>query len=620
MKTYSFWSNLRFAYGPVWREKRRYIWDMLGEILLSVSVPLAGSALSSLVILLLGNDISVWTLAVVILSAFGGYALLNAVQTYISNRHAAQNIEVRWELFIMERIQKTLNMPLQQWEGAEARLLEQKAWMASCNNWDGIEGFFRYGTKLGIGLFGLLVYSVIAGSIHPLILLLLLGLSLVSAWINGLSQRYYNKMKDRLAADYITMEYLDHVVDDLPGGKDIRIFGLKKWLIGKYDMAITDTRKCNARQHMLGFIGLSAETTFDAARSLICYLYLIHQLQNGMSVAEFVFFLGIIGGFSSWFAQVSDNLVQMRLCSESVSDIRRYMDLELEESREKRIPKNDFASIEVVFDHVTFQYEGSQSLVLKDVSFTIHAGEHKALVGLNGAGKSTLVKLISGLYLPTGGTIYVNGIDTRELNREAYYRHQSAVFQEAFATAYTIGENISMEETWDEKQAWNSLKAAGLENKIKSFPEQLHTYLGKDLSQQGISLSGGEKQKLLLARALYRNPSLILLDEPTAALDAIAESEIYETYNRTLREKTALFISHRLASTRFCDEIILLADGIIAERGTHEELMEKKGMYWELFEVQSKYYAEKSSKGGMNDVNERNVEVSDFSDEGLSCD
>ena len=146
MKTYSFWSNLRFAYGPVWREKRRYIWDMLGEILLSVSVPLAGSALSSLVILLLGNDISVWTLAVVILSAFGGYALLNAVQTYISNRHAAQNIEVRWELFIMERIQKTLNMPLQQWEGAEARLLEQKAWMAYFKNWDGFERFCGYGT------------------------------------------------------------------------------------------------------------------------------------------------------------------------------------------------------------------------------------------------------------------------------------------------------------------------------------------------------------------------------------------------------------------------------------------------------------------------------------------
>lgn len=176
------------------------------------------------------------------------------------------------------------------------------------------------------------------------------------------------------------------------------------------------------------------------------------------------------------------------------------------------------------------------------------------------------------------------------LNKEAYFKHQAAVFQEAFITAYSIAENVAMEEEWDEKRVWESLSQVGLYEKVKGLDKQLETYLGKDLSQEGISLSGGETQKLLLARAIYRNPALVVLDEPTAALDALAEAEVYELYAHTLRERTALFISHRLASTRFCDEIILLADGKIAECGTHDALMEKQGIYYELFKVQSKYY------------------------------
>ena len=236
--------------------------------------------------------------------------------------------------------------------------------------------------------------------------------------------------------------------------------------------------------------------------------------------------------------------------------------------------------------------------MLNDISFSLKSGEHKALVGLNGAGKSTLVKLISGLYLPTKGTVYVNGIDTRELDRDAYYRHESAVFQDTFTLAYSVAENVALNEQWNEEKVWECLEKAGLSQKVTALPQGLSTNLGKELSQDGVRLSGGETQKLLLARALYRDPSIILLDEPTAALDALAESEIYEIYNRTLADITALFISHRLASTHFCEEILLLSDGRIAECGSHEELMEQKGKYYELFLVQSKYYGE----GGAADV------------------
>ena len=161
--------------------------------------------------------------------------------------------------------------------------------------------------------------------------------------------------------------------------------------------------------------------------------------------------------------------------------------------------------------------------MLKDVSFTIHQGERLALVGLNGAGKSTIVKLISGLYLPTNGAVYVNGIDTRELDRKAYMHHVAAIFQNPFIMSYTVGENVTLSGEWDEERLWNVLEKAGVAEKISSLPDGLYTYFGKDVSEDGIMLSGGQIQKLLLARALYHSPKLSLLDEPTAALDALAE-------------------------------------------------------------------------------------------------
>ena len=492
---------------------------------------------------------------------------------------------------------KICEIPQEQYEDPELKLLQEKACNAVSYNNAGVEGLLRAVSAFGTGVLGLFVYMVIAGSIHPMILLLLFGLSVIGAFCNSLPDWYENKIRDENARDEMTMQYIDRLSDDAISGKDIRVFGLKKWIIGKYGIAIKNTRRRNAKKNIIAFAGKSLETILTAGRDLICYLYLISQLKNGMSLTMFVFYLGIIGGFSAWFAQVSDSFAKMKYCSVHITDFRNFLNLG-EDAGEKKIPQNQFKTVKVVFDHVTFCYKGAEKPVLNDISFSLKSGEHKALVGLNGAGKSTLVKLISGLYLPTEGTVYVNGIDTRELDREAYYRHESAVFQDTFTLAYSVAENVALNEQWDEEKVWECLEKAGLSQKVTALPQGLSTNLGKELSQDGVRLSGGETQKLLLARALYRDPSIILLDEPTAALDALAESEIYEIYNRTLADITALFISHRLASTRFCEEILLMSDGRIAECGSHEELMEQKGKYYELFLVQSKYYGE----GGAADV------------------
>lgn len=594
-KKYTLWSNFKFVFTPIWKEKRTYIRDMTAGIILSAIVPVIGSMLSALVVGLLGKNLSRETVIAAILSAFVGYALVNAADTYIRQKHVYHHIEVRSQLFMRPFTRKICEIPQAQYEDPELKLLREKASIAICYNNAGVEGFLRAASALGTGLLGLFVYMVIAGSVHLVILVLLFVLSVIGALCNSLPDWYENKIRDENAKDEMTMQYIDRLNDDAVSGKDIRVFGLKNWIVGKYGKAIQNTRRRNAKKNSIAFAGKALETILTAGRDLICYLYLIDQLKNGMSLTMFVFYLGIIGGFSAWFAQVSDSFAKMKYCNVHITDFRNFLNLGEDEGG-KKIPQNQFETVEVVFDHVTFCYKGAEKPVLEDVSFSLKSGEHKALVGLNGAGKSTLVKLISGLYLPTKGTVYVNGVDTRNLDRKAYYRHEAAVFQDTFTLTYSMAENVALSEQWDEKKVWNCLEQAGLAGKVKALPKGLSTNLGKELSQIGVRLSGGETQKLLLARALYRNPSIILLDEPTAALDALAESEIYEIYNETLADVTALFISHRLASTRFCEEILFLSDGKITECGSHEELMERKGKYYELFLVQSKYYEEEGAE------------------------
>ena len=320
--------------------------------------------------------------------------------TYIRQKHVYHHIEVRSQLFMRQFTKKICEIPQEQYEDPELKLLQEKACNAVSYNNAGVEGLLRAVSAFGTGVLGLFVYMVIAGSIHPVILLLLFGLSVIGAFCNSLPDWYENKIRDENARDEMTMQYIDRLSDDAISGKDIRVFGLKKWIIGKYGIAIKNTRRRNAKKNSIAFAGKSLETILTAGRDLICYLYLISQLKNGMSLTMFVFYLGIIGGFSTWFAQVSDSFAKMKYCSVHITNFRNFLNLG-EDAGEKKIPQNQFKTVKVVFDHVTFCYKGAEKPVLNDISFSLKSGEHKALVGLNGAGKSTLVKLISGLYLPT---------------------------------------------------------------------------------------------------------------------------------------------------------------------------------------------------------------------------
>ena len=228
------------------------------------------------------------------------------------------------------------------------------------------------------------------------------------------------------------------------------------------------------------------------------------------------------------------------------------------------------------------------------MNLKIEAGEKIALVGDNGVGKSTLIKVLSGLFREFEGDLLIGGKDIRKISDESLFSLFSIVFQDVNLLSYTVAENIAGKENEiDRAKVWSVLEQVGLKSKVEALPNNLDQLIHKYIDKNGLELSGGEMQKMGIARALYKKSKIFILDEPTAALDALAEKEIYEQFNKIANNRTTIFISHRLASTKFCDRIILLGSEGILEQGTHEELMNLKGRYFEMFTLQGKYYQER---------------------------
>ncbi len=595
---HSMLDNFIFLFADVFRENPVYPVMMLLEAVTFVAMPIIASAASSAVVSMLGDGMSLPVIIGMTMSLFAVYGLTAWLYTYVQRRNTNRFVFMRLSYYFFGIYRKLLDISLEDYENDKVRNKLEKALDAVSGNLQGTEGMIRNFEALLTNVLGLIVYAFIVGGINVRLMLLLLLMAFISAVASEISNKVNIKAEERIAGNARVARYIDNLVDDTAGGKDIRVFGLSDWLIGKYDKAIKDSRRANRPYYAARMAADIVELVLAAVRDLVCYLYLIEQLKSGMQIGEFVFYLGLVGGFAAWVSQITRTYSECRLNSHRVDNYREGLDLKKGLEDKGVVPENNFDNIDVEFDHVCYRYPGTDKDVLHDVSFKLTNGEHIALVGLNGAGKSTISKLMAGLYMPTKGIVYINGVDTRKLNLARYNENIAAISQKPLSLSCTIADNVALKEEIDEVMVKEVLEKAGLAKKIASLEKGIWTYLGKDISEDGISLSGGEYQKLFLARVLYRRPKLVLLDEPTAALDAIAENEVYESYNSTLKDKSMLFISHRLASTRFCDGIILLENGCVREQGTHDELMQKNGLYAQLFEVQSKYYRDKQENGG----------------------
>lgn len=326
------------------------------------------------------------------------------------------------------------------------------------------------------------------------------------------------------------------------------------------------------------------------------YAVLISAFWQGrMSAGDLLIYLAMISTFGTWLGGIVEYYSAVDEGSLALTDIREYLEHEDGVQKGNRdVAPIPTEAVSISLKDVCYRFEENGKNVVDHISLEVAAGERIAVVGMNGAGKTTLTKLISGLFTPVEGEIRLGGVSQERFDKREYYRIFSSIFQDIHFLPLSIGTNITLKqkEEWDVPRLQECVEKAGLAEKIASLEKGLDTPLIKNVNEDACELSGGQKQKLLLARALYKNAPVLILDEPTAALDPIAENELYLQYRDLTAGKTSFFISHRFASTRFCDRILLLEDGRICEMGTHEELMKLGGRYAQMYEVQSRYFRE----------------------------
>lgn len=595
---YSLASNYQYVYKNMWDYSKALFGYGFAEILFNVLTPFGYVIIPSIVVDLLVKRVSIPLFISTLIIVFLSYGLIAGVNSFLVSRNRMQYINIRCDKFWIELCSKCLYMDFQLMEREKVRENLEKAMdCLSGNNW-GMEGFMHKNISLVSNILGLITYACIISLVHPVILVLLFIISVLQMLVFNRAKKYEHNKKDAMIKNEITQRYLQEQAFDLKAGKDIRLYQLNHLINRVYRNANLEMKRIKTRIRSFYYLNDVVGIILRFLRDGVCYGYLIYLLIHGLPVSHFVLYLGVVSGFASWFTKITEDCAEIGRYHLAICDYRRFIETEdiFSHKGGKELNTYDMA-LEVVFDHVSFRYEGAGEDVLKDVSFCIKKGEKLALVGINGAGKTTIVKLMCGFYKPTGGRILINGIDTKELNIDQYFKQIAVVFQDAFTISFTIAENISgfAREQLNREKVERVMGLSGLNNKIKLLDKGMDTFLNKDVDDSGIQLSGGELQKLMLARALYKDAKLLILDEPTAALDSIAESELYENYERLLKGRTSLFISHRLASTRFCNNIIFLENGRIVEEGSHEKLMNLGGSYAGMFQVQSKYYKEEQN-------------------------
>jgi ABC-type bacteriocin/lantibiotic exporter with double-glycine peptidase domain len=313
-----------------------------------------------------------------------------------------------------------------------------------------------------------------------------------------------------------------------------------------------------------------------------------------MTLGDFVFIFAAIGALAGWVSGILTAAADISKASIELGDIQEKQDFpdKMNTGAGIRLPSAEELPPSIELKNISYTYPNAEKPTLRDINVRIEAGQNIAIVGANGAGKTTLIKLISGMYIPTEGEVELADKPVKEYNRDEYYSLFSAVYQDIYLLASSISENISQAkpEHTDKEKIMRCLELSGLIKKTDSLPDKESTLLVRSVHPDAIELSGGEKQKLAMARALYKDAPVLILDEPTAALDPLAENEVYQKYADLTKGKTSIFISHRLASTRFCDRILLLDGNVIAEAGSHDELMALGGVYANMFNIQASYY------------------------------
>ena len=591
---YGLGQNIAYMISLAWRQRRSVI---LFALIMAAASILLGLTQLFIVPSILGAveaDVSIAELTAIILAFTGALILLNAAGAYLSSCSQFGRIEVR--LFIGSMIQnKALTMSYPDIEDQNVRKKMDKASMLVVSNTAATEAVWTTLVNLLKNAVEFIVYLSLLTTLNPLMIIAVLVTTIVSFSISNYLDGWGYRHRDEESAYSHCMNYLSEKSRDYTLAKDVRIFEMRGLIEDVFDSTLRLYRSFAARGERVYIWGNIIDAILTFMRNGIVYYFLIRAVFKGeMSAAQFVLYFNTVNVFTSGIGKIMTDFAALRKQSLDICAVREFLDYPETFKMEDGIPVTANLNIpyQIELKDVSFRYPGALKDTLTHINLTIKPGEKLAIVGLNGAGKTTLIKLICGFLDPTEGKVLLNNTDIQTLNRRDYYKLFSAVFQDFSVLDVTIAENIAQtDENINTELMKRCIGQAGLTEKIDRLPNGVETHIGK-VFEDGIHLSGGELQRLMLARALYKNAPIIILDEPTSALDPIAENEIYNKYSELTDGRLSVYISHRLASTRFCDRIILIAEGNIAEEGTHDELIARNGHYANLFEIQSRYYRE----------------------------
>ncbi len=499
--------------------------------------------------------------------------------------------------FLVVRGKKIMGMNFEDTENPRVLDMFQKSKMAvndyiSADN-QGIEGYLDILYMQGSKLFNLFSYIAILVTFNPLVALLIFLSVLLEYYLNLKLADYEHKMYDKVSPIWRKLDYYEERMCDAKFSKDIRIYRISGFLLKRFVILGNQSASLlNGFANKTLTVNLLS-VIINVVRYGALNIYLFYCVKNkGLSIGDYSMYLATTTAFSVVVTTMMVSFADLIKKNLFINDYINFMKLPDKSNKTDRVDYSKGFDIE--FKNVTFAYPNSDKNVLENFSLHIKQGQKLALVGINGCGKTTLIKVLTGLYTPKSGEILLSGVPITNFNPRDYYDIFSVVFQDINMFAWTIAENVALAEysEIDFDKLEEALRLSGLLEKVNSLADGYNSNMLKVLDENGIELSGGQAQKLALARALYKTSQIIILDEPTAALDPIAEHEIYQGFDRLIQDKTAIYVSHRLSSTRFCDVIAYFEDGKIVEYGTHDELMGLGQRYADMFSKQAYYYQE----------------------------
>lgn len=584
-----------WAVKNLWQLDRPFVFFVTASIPVAVVLPLAGSYFSKELIDRIGAGTPFPELAVLVLFFVLVFILLDQTKYYLDSKCEGRRYYPTSVHQTKTRAIESYYTDYENTEKQDFRELMGYMWNDACRGNCSMEFIWRDLRDALIHLAGIVTYASILLVLNPLILIIVTIVSLGSYFTTRWQAVYYEKNKQKWEKEIRKKDYLGALSEDFSRAKDIKLYALEGWLDGMMRDYQAYILMWNKRCNLRGLWAAVLAGLMALIQNGVAYLVLIGiLLEGGITVGEFVFYFSLVGSIGGFLQGVVRDVANISTRAEKIAYYREFYHYpsQFNHGEGCALPK---APVTIELKDVWYRYDGAEEYTLKRINLVIAGGENLALVGMNGAGKTTLIKLICGMYTPTKGEILVGGRKISEYNIEEYYSLISAVFQDIHAIAFTCCEFVAsadLQRPGAREDAIAAMKAAGIYDKIQTLPNGIDTHLVKGIYEDSVDLSGGEMQKLVLARAIYKDGAILVLDEPTAALDPIAENNLYQQYKSLTAGKTSIYISHRFASTHFCDRIVLLENGVITESGTHEELMEKDGQYAYMFGVQSQYYKE----------------------------